>query len=111
MSLEQLRRLRLSGKRPAMVTVILGRPVGGIEDGPGIAVIRDPRKTDFSPLVGVPVHLIDVQDDPGATLAAIDALQAAQARAVGICGPAGACGVSEEHERAMARYRRTLCGK
>lgn len=111
MSLEQLRRARLAGKRPAMVTVILGRPHGGIDDGPGIAVITDPRKTDFSPLVGLPVHLIDVQDDPTTARVAIDALQAAQARALGICGPAGACGVNEEHERAMTRYRRTLCGK
>lgn len=108
MSLSQLRDLRLSGHRPTTVTVIIGKPHKSTEDGPDKVVITG-ADADLSPLQGLPVHVIDLQADPAYTLAVMDALERVSVRPLGICGPAGACGVSPEHERAMTRYRKSLC--
>jgi hypothetical protein len=109
MSLDQLRTLRRAGRRPESVVVIVGKPRVAV-DGPGFVVIdRDPRQMDLTPLIGLPVHLIDVQRDTDRLFAAMDATQTAGAKPLGACSAAGACGVSEDHERAMWRYRETLC--
>lgn len=110
MSLHQLRTLRRGGRRPEQVTVIIGKPPKSFEDGADKVVIAsDPARLDLSPLVGLPVHVLDLQADSSLTLRAIAALEAVNVRPLGICGPAGACGVSEDHEHAMASYRRALC--
>lgn len=108
MSIDQLRDLRRSGHRPAAVTVIIGKPHKATEDGPDKVVIHH-ADADLSPLQGLPVHVIDLQGDPTHTLAVMDALMRVSVRPLGICGPAGACGSSPEHERAMRRYRESLC--
>jgi hypothetical protein len=108
MSLTQLRNLRHAGKRPATVTVIVGAPPKSFEDGPDKVVIRG-ALPDLSPLVGLPVHVIDVQDDFAITRRVIAGLQAVNVTPLGICGPVGSCGVSPEHEYAMTLYREMLC--
>lgn len=107
MSLSQLRTLRRGGHRPSTVTVIVGTPKP-FDDGPDKVVITG-ALPDLSPLVGLPVHVLDVQEDPAFTRCVIDALQAISVTPLGICGPAGACGVSDDHEHAMQLYREALC--
>jgi hypothetical protein len=107
MSLAQLRSMRLGGQRPASVTVIVGRPPKSLEDGPDVVVVNR-SDADLSPLVGLPVHVIDM-GDAKAVLRVIAQLEALKVVPLGICGPAGACGVSREHEQAMRTYRETLC--
>lgn len=108
MSLTQLRDLRRGGHKPADVTVLIGKPGVDFEDGPDKVLITRSDQ-DLSPLVGLRVHVIDLQNDPKVTLRAIAAMEALNVLPMGVCGPAGACGVSPEHEYAMESYRRTLC--
>lgn len=110
MSLDTLRRLRQSGHRPATVTVIVGKPPAWHDaSSPARVVIdRDPAAMDLRPLVGLPIHLIDIQDAEARLLAAMDATEAAGVKVLGACSAAGACGVSPEHERAMRRFRECL---
>lgn len=111
MSLSQLRDLRHAGQRPAFVSVLIGRPAS-FDDHPGVVVInRDPSHTDLSPLVGLPVHVIDLQGDTRLTLRTLAALEELKVKPLGVCGPAGSCGVSPEHETAMQIYREALCTK
>jgi hypothetical protein len=93
-----------------MVTVILGEPPRWFEDGPQYAVIdRDPNEVDFGPLVEMPVHVIDLRGDDDLTLRAMAAMEGVKVKALGVCGPAGTCGLNVEHERAMERFRELLC--
>lgn len=108
MSLDQLRDLRRGGHRPADVTVIIGTPHKSFEEGPDKVVINRADQ-DLSPLVGLLVHVIDLQDSAAVTLRTIAALESFKVQPIGICGPAGSCGVSPEHEYAMESYRRALC--
>ena len=110
MSLDSLRRLRQSGHKPASVTVIVGKPPAWHDaSSPARVVIdRDPAKLDLRPLVGLPIHLIDIQADEQRLRAAMDATQEAGVKVLGACSAVGACGVSPEHERAMRRFRENL---
>lgn len=108
MSLHQIQTLRRDGYRPPTVTVIIGTPPKSFEDGPDKVVIAD-TLPDLSPLVGLPVHVLDLQGNDALTLRVIGALEAVNVKPLGICGPAGACGVSADHEHAMQMYRETLC--
>lgn len=108
MSLEQLRTLRRGGNRPVSVTVIVGTPPKSFDDGPDKVLIRT-AIPDLSPLVGLPVHVIDLQDDSDLTYRVIAGLEAVNVIPLGICGSVGSCGVSSDHERAMELYRETLC--
>lgn len=107
MSLDQLRRLRRNGKRPECVTVFLGTP-GVIEDGPSLVVV-DRDDLDLRPLVGLPLHLIDLRAEPDFTLRVIADLQELGTTLLGAATSNGVVGVSAEHEQAMRRFRRTLC--
>lgn len=110
MSLAQLRQVRRGNHRPPSVTVVIGRAPAWITDGPGFVQIDcDPHDLDLRPLVGLPVHVLDLQEDRRLTLHVIAALEDLKVSPVGICGPAGSCGVSPEHEAAMTRYRELLC--
>lgn len=108
MSLTQLRDLRRGGHRPDSVIVIVGKPPKFFEDGADKVVITR-TDADMSPLFGLPVHVIDLKGDATHTRAVMEALERVSVRALGICGPAGSCGVSEDHEHAMNLYRETLC--
>jgi len=111
-SLETLLQLRRAGHRPAgPVTVIVGKPPAWLEtsDPAKVVIDRDPAGMDLHALVGLPIHLIDIQPDTARLMAAMDATDRAGARPMGACSAAGACGVSPEHELAMSRYRERLC--
>jgi hypothetical protein len=108
MSIAQLRTLRQHGRRPVSVTVIVGATPKSFADGPDKVVVRDVLP-DLSPLVGLPVHVIDIQSDERLTRRVIAGLEGLNVEPLGICGPAGSCGVSPDHERAMQLYRETLC--
>jgi hypothetical protein len=108
MSLDLLREVRRAGQRPESVIVVIGR--ADMDDSAGVVQITDtPHSMDLRPLIRMPVHVIDLQDDAGRTRAVIAALEELNVTPLGICGPAGSCGVSKEHERAMERYRESLC--
>lgn len=108
MSLDQLRAVRLAGKRPEGVVVVIGH--ANVDDDSGLVQIDgNPQTADLRPLIGMPVHVIDLQDDPSRTLAVMAALEELNVKPLGICGPAGSCGVSPQHERAMRLYRESLC--
>lgn len=111
MSLDSLLRLRRSGHIPAdPITVIVGKPPAWFEDDPSTVVIdRDPDSLDLRALVGLSIHLIDIQGDTSLLLKAMTATEEAGAKPLGACTAAGACGVSLEHELAMTRYRENLC--
>jgi len=110
MSLDSLRSMRRAGRRPDSVVVIVGKPPEWMEDRAGIVVVdSDPSTLDLRALVGLPIHLIDIQSDLDLTLAAMDATEAAGVKVLGACSAAGSCGVDEKHENAMRRYRENLC--
>lgn len=109
MSLDQLRTLRRAGRRPAMVSLVIGKPPGWFDDGPSYAVVRDARNADLSPLLEMPVHVFDLTGNADELERVMQGLGAVQAKVMGVCGSIGACGVSEEHERVMVRYRERLC--
>lgn len=106
MSLDRLLQLRRSGGRPDSVIVVVGTPKH-LEDSPGTVVI-DRAGMDLRALVGLPIHLIDVQRDLDVLLAAMAATEEAGVKVLGACSWVGSCGVSPEHERAMNRYREGL---
>ena len=110
MSLESLRSMRRSGRRPDSVMVIVGKPPAWMEDSPGtVAIDRDPALLDLRALVGLPIHLIDIQPDTDLLLKTMEATEAAGVKVLGACSNIGACGVDEKHENAMRRYRENLC--
>lgn len=110
MSLDSLRSMRRSGRRPEAIVVIVGKPPGWMDDSPGVVVIdRDPGMMDLRALIGIPIHLIDIQPDAALLLQAMDATEAAGVKVLGACSNIGACGVDEKHENAMRRYRENLC--
>lgn len=109
MSIRHLLNLRRTGKRPDSVIVLVGKP-RRLDDGPGFVVIdRDPATLDLRALVGIRIHLIDVQADIDFFDAAAKATLAAGCTLLGACIATGAVGVSAEHERALVRYRESLC--
>lgn len=110
MSLESLRSMRRVGRRPADALVLIGRAPAWLDDAPGVVTIAR-RGADLSPLVGLPVHVMDLQHDESLTRWALDAMADLGVQQLGVCGPAGACGASPEHEQAMQRHWRHLCGK
>lgn len=109
MSLDQLRRLRRSGHRPDWVRVVVGKPPRWWgDDAAEVVIDRDPRDLDLRPMHGLRVELCDLQDDADRLFAAMDAIKAEGALDFGAVSAAGACGVNEEHERALVRWRRAL---
>jgi hypothetical protein len=78
-----------------------------MDDGPDVVQVS--AFDDLRPLIGLPVHLFDLNGDTRQTLAIIRELSALNVKPLGVCGPAGSCGVSPEHERAMERFRELLC--
>ena len=99
------------GRRPTdPVTVIVGKPPAWMEDDASHVVIdRDPAGMNLHALVGLQIHLIDIQRDTSLLLKAMAATEKAGAIPLGACSAVGACGVSKEHEFAMTLYRETLC--
>jgi hypothetical protein len=105
MSLAELRAVRIAGQRPDSVIVVIGP--ANLDDGPDMVQVS--AGDDLRPLIGLPVHLFDLAGDTRQTLAIIRELAALNVKPLGVCGPAGACGVSPEHERCMERFREVLC--
>lgn len=110
MSLHTLRQMRLAGSRPALVTVLVGKPPKWLDDAPDIVVIdRDPAGMDLRPLMSLPVLTFEIQPNPDLLARTLDALEAEGVEFRGTCGKAGVVGLNERQERAMVRYRERLC--
>lgn len=108
--MRQLLAARRRNQRPDSVTVLVGQAPKYFHDTPAHVVVdRDLMDMDLSPLVGLPVHVIDLQNDAAVTQRVLAALEDLKVQPLGVCGPLGACGVSREHEAAMRRYREALC--
>jgi hypothetical protein len=110
-SLESLARLRRAGRRPDSVIVIVGAAPKWMDaSSPDRVVIdRDPATLDLRPLVGLEIHLIDIQPDTDLLLRVMAATEEVGVKPLGACSAVGACGVSPEHERAMELFRENLC--
>lgn len=112
MSLQDLIHLRMSGKVPAAVWVIVGdRPRMPI-DGPDvvhIAAHEDARRLDLRPLIGLHVDLFENGDHPELFEATALAVDAAKPNSTGLASKGRACGVNDEHEAVLRRTWELLC--
>lgn len=109
MSLETLSRLRSSGSAPAAIWVVVGDCPASIRDMPDtIAVPANPGSMDWRPVVGLHVDIFDLSNDDMLLLRTMDAIEAAQPKAIGVACNQGVLGLSEQHERVMTRIWRHL---
>jgi hypothetical protein len=108
LSLTQLQTIRRAGRKPQGINVLIGKPPAWFEDSPSQVVVDRPGM-DLSPLVGLRVHILDLQADPDFTLWVLRELERLKVDPAGFCGLAGTQGASPEHEYAMNHFRELLC--
>ena len=109
MSLESLTQLRKSGGKPAALWVVVGKCPQSIRSLPDtIAVDGNPDAMDWRPVVGLHVDIFDLSDDAMLLLRTMDAIEAANPKAIGVACTEGVMGLSEQHERVMAGIWRHL---
>jgi len=109
MSLAALANFRRSGSAPAAIWVVVGNCPESIRALPDtIAVTEKPAAMDWRPVVGLHVDIFDLSDDDWLLCQTMDAIEAAQPKAIGVACNAGVLGLSEQHERVMTRIRRHL---
>jgi len=112
MSLESLRSLRRQGHRPGVVWVIVGNAPAWLDDGADTVTVRpgaNPRFMDLRPLVGLDVDIIELARDDALMASTMDAVEAADARVIGVVGSAGVTARSTGHERVLQKARELLC--
>ncbi|MBT2300394.1 hypothetical protein J7E70_07940 [Variovorax paradoxus] len=109
MSLESLTKLRRTGGKPAALWVVVGDCPESIRALPDtIAVTEKPQAMDWRPVVGLHVDIFDLSGDDWLLCQTMDAIEAAQPKAIGVACNAGVLGLSEQHERVMTRIWRHL---
>ena len=112
MSLQDLTYLRISGKVPAAVWVVVGdRPNTPVE-GPDIVTIRptdDVRRMDFRALVGLHVDVFENGDHTELFKATAQAIDAAKPKSTGLATRNGVDGLNDEHEAMLRRTWEALC--
>ncbi len=113
MSLQNLIDLRLSGKVPPAVWVVVGdKPkttIAGLECLIHINPLADARRLDLRPLVGLHVDVFEHGNHEMLFDAAIQAIDAAKPRSTGIACKAGICGMNDAHERVLRRVWELVC--
>ena len=112
MSLQDLASLRLSGRVPAAVWVVVGDRPKALVDGPDIVTIRpteDVRRMDFRPLIGLHVDVFEAGDYPELFDATVLAIDAAKPKSTGLACRIGVDGLSEKHEAVLRRTWELLC--
>jgi len=112
MSLKDLTYLRMSGKVPSAVWVVVGnRPRTPLE-GPDVVTISpkdDVRRMDFRPLIGLHVDVFENGDYPELFEAAAQAIDAAKPKSTGLVSKAGVSGLNDQHEAMLRRTWELLC--
>ena len=112
MTIQDLRYLRVSGKVPAFVWVIVGdRPKMQI-NGPDLVHISpndDVKRMDLRPLVGLHVDVFECGDYEELFDAAAKAIDAAKPKTTGLASKKGFSGSSIEHEAVLRRTWEMLC--
>ena len=112
MSLKDLTRLRVSGKVPSAVWVVVGdRPRMSLE-GPDLVYIapnEDVRRMDFRPLVGLHVDVFENGDYPELFNATARAIDAAKPKSTGLATRHRADGINDKHEALLRRTWEMLC--
>jgi hypothetical protein len=110
MSLQSLTEMRLSGKTPNAVWVLVGKAPKFIEDHPSLVVISENEKNlDFRPLVGLHVDLFEQPGYESLSKAVIKALDASKIKTNGIACPYGFSGLNARHESMLRRTWELLC--
>lgn len=112
MSLQDLTYLRISGKVPAAVWVVVGDRPQMQMDGPDMVHIRptdDVKRMDFRPLIGLHVDVFENGDYPELFEAAAQAIDAAKPKSTGLVSKAGVSGLNDQHEAMLRRTWELLC--
>ena len=113
MTMQNLIDLRLSGKVPPAVWVVVGdKPkttIAGLECLIHVNPLDDVRRLDFRPLVGLHVDVFEHGDHASLLDTAILAIDAAKPKSTGLACKAGICGLNESHERVLRRVRELIC--
>ena len=112
MSLQDLTYLRISGKVPTAVWVVVGDRPRLTLNGPDIVTISpkdDVRRMDFRPLIGLHVDVFENGDYPELFNAAASAIDAAKPKATGLARRGMASGINDHHEAVLRRTWEALC--
>lgn len=113
MTMQNLIDLRLSGKVPPAVWVVVGdKPkttMAGLECIVHVNPLDDVRRLDFRPLVGLHVDVFEHGDHAPLFEAAILAIDAAKPKSTGLACKAWICGLNDAHERVLRRVRELIC--
>ncbi len=113
MSLQDLTYLRISGKVPSAVWVVVGDRPRLTLNGPDIVTISpkdDVRRMDFRPLIGLHVDVFENGDYPELFEATALAIDSAKPKTTGLACRSGTSGVSQAHELILKRTWELLCG-
>lgn len=112
MSLQDLTYLRISGKVPASVWIVVGDRPRMQMDGPDLVLIRptdDVKRLDLRALVGLHVDVFENGDYPELFDAAASAIDAAKPKATGLARRGMASGINDQHEAVLRRAWEALC--
>lgn len=109
MSLQSLTNMRRGGSAPAAVWVVVGNCPDSIKHLPDtIAVADKPEAMDWRPVVGLHVDVFDLGADGWLLAKTMDAIEAANPKAIGVACDVGVLGLDESHKRALWRIWRHL---
>lgn len=113
MCLQSLTYLRMNGKAPAAVWVVVGDKPRMQLEGPDLVLIRptdDVKRMDFRPLIGLHVDVFENGDYPDLFEATAVAIDAAKPKTTGLANRNGVDGLSPEHDVILKRTWELLCG-
>jgi hypothetical protein len=112
MSLKQLADLRLTGKAPKSVWIIVGDCPRWIDESHQyirIAPSDKPRHMDFRALVNLNVVIFEIGKYNSLFSQTIQAIEAAKPKELSLACRNGFAGASEEHEYLLKKVWQTLC--
>lgn len=116
MSLQALREVRLSRRKPGVVLVVIGAERDLPMDEFSVVTVREgdePRRMDWRPMLGVLAVVLTVRPLPHLTIAVLDALQAAGAKLFGAASDLGTFPLlqdaDESHDRLLRRAWELAC--
>lgn len=113
MCLQSITYLRMNGKAPAAVWVVVGDKPRMQLEGPDLVLIRptdDVKRMDFRPLIGLHVDVFENGDYPDLFEATAVAIDAAKPKTTGLANRNGVDGLSPEHDVILKRTWELLCG-
>ena len=116
MSLTAIREVRLTGRKPGAVLVLIGAEREPLMDGFAVVLVREgdqPARMDWRPMLGVVAAVLTVKPLPHLTLAVLDALRGAGAKLFGAASDLGVFplleNADEEHERMLRHAWELAC--